>query len=343
LLSCWGALCLCLALIGAACEALAADGSSVAGLSRALAAAETRSGNASPQLLPLLDQLAGAQTDGGALADAAKLRRRALKIALATYGGDSPNAANAMTALAQIELLRHDYFAAEPLLTVATTVLTAKFGADNPALVQPLAALGRLAVDRGDLDLAERFANRATALAARDPTHPTEPLRVLGALDAAREHYDAGAAVLRQAVSTDRHYHGDDSEETARSLAQLANLLLRAKRFDEALPAIEQALAIDQARLGATHPLIADDFCDLGLIYSGLNRDDDAAGMLTYAIGLLDEGAARDTTRTAYAELDLAGVLHEMGYDNAANAIFDDGKHILNDADKADRNREREL
>ena len=339
----WGALSLCLVLVGAANQALATDGGSVAGLRRALAVAETRAGKASPQLLPLLDRLAGAQTDDGALADAAKSRRRALKIALASFGGDSSDTANAMIALAQVNLLRHDYFAAEPLLTLATNVLTAKLGADSPALIQPLAGLGRLALDRGDLDSAEQFARRAMALAPHDPTHSTEPLRVIGAVDAAREHYDEGEAVLSQAISTDRHYHGDNSEETARSLAQLANLLLRAKRFNEALRPIEQAIAIDQARLGPTHPLITDDFCDLGLIYSGLNRDQDAAEMLSYAIGLLDQGNAGGTARMAYAELDLAGVLHTMGYDKAANAVFNDGKHILNAAGKADRDHEREL
>jgi tetratricopeptide (TPR) repeat protein len=334
---------LCLALVAATSQTMAADGGSVAGLNRALASAETRSGKASPQLLPLLDRLAGAQTDDGALADAAKSRRRALKIALANYGGDSPDAANAMIALAQVDLLRHDYFAAEPLLTLAANMLAAKLGSDNPALVQPIAGLGRLALDRGDLDLAEQFAKRAIALAPHDPTHSTEPLRVLGAVDAAREHYDEGEALLRQAVSADRHNHSDAGEETARSLAQLANLLMRAKRFDEALPPIEQAIAIDQAKLGATHPLIADDLCDLGLIYSGLNRDQDAAEMLSYAMGLLDEGKANDTPRMAYAELDLAGVLHKMGYDKAANAVFDDGKQILTESGKADRDHEREL
>jgi len=131
--------------------------------------------------------------------------------------------------------------------------------------------------------------------------------------------------------------------ETARSLAQLANLLLRAKRFADALPLAEQAIAIDQAKLGPIHPLIADDFCDLGLIYAGLNRDADAARMLAYAIGLLDQGSANDTSRMAYAELDLAGVLHTMGYNDAADAAFADGKRILDKAGLDEREHEREV
>ena len=48
-------------------------------------------------------------------------------------------------------------------------------------------------------------------------------------------------------------------------------------RRSEALPLIQQAAAIDQARLGAGHPFIADDLFDLGLVYDGLKRAADLA------------------------------------------------------------------
>jgi hypothetical protein len=104
-----------------------------------------------------------------------------------------------------------------------------------------------------------------------------------------------------------------------------------------------RCLAIDQARLGPTHPLIADDFCDLGLTYAGLNRDADAARMLAYAIGLLEQGSGRDTSRLAYAYLDLAGILRKMAYDDAADAAFAEGKRILDEAGHDEREHEREL
>jgi tetratricopeptide (TPR) repeat protein len=340
----WGIAVLCLlgALAGAE-RAFAADGGLVSGLSRALASEENRSGAESPHLLPLLDQLAGAQFDDGALAQAAESRRRALKIALATYGSQSTDAADAMTALAEIDILRHDYLGAEPLLTVAANVLSARLGAGNPALSQPLSGLARLALARGDVRLAATLASRANSVAARDPSRSTEPLRVLGAVYAAEQRFDAGEAMLRQALARDRRTHGDAGVETARSLAQLGNLLLRAKRFAKALPPIEEALAIDQANLGPTHPLIADDFCDLGLTYAGLNRDAEGTQVLAYAIGLLEQGSGRDTARLAYANLDLAGVLREMGYNDAADAAFAEGKRILDEAGHDEREHEREL
>jgi len=322
----------------------AADGRSAAGLRHSVAIEESRSGAASPHLLPLLDRLAGAQFDDGAVAEAAASRRRALKIALRVYGGQSTNAALAMVALAGVELLRHRYTEAEPLMIAALPALDARFGADSPALAEPLAGLARIALARGDTPAAESWANQANAILARHPAGATsEPLRALGAVYGAADRFDDGERVLRAALARDQKLHGAASVETARSLAGLANLLLRARRFDEALPLIEQAIAIDQARLGATHPLIADDFADLGMIYAALGRDDSASAALYFALDLLDRGAGEETPRVAYAELALAPVLRRLGETGDADAAFADAKRILDRAAEDERRRERQL
>jgi len=333
-----------LAAIASAHGAVAADGKSASGLSRFLAIAEARSGAASPHLLPLLDRLAGAQFDDGALADAASSRRRALKIALRAYGGDSTNAANAMVALADIEVLRHRYTDAEPLLTAALPVLEDRSGDDNPTLAMPVAALARIALARGDIPAAEAWALRANALMAHRPAiSSSEPLRVLGAVYAEEQRFDEAERVLRTALARDRQRHGAASTETARSLAQLVNLLLRSERFGEALPMIEQAIEIDQQRLGPTHPLIADDFADLGHIYAGLNRDGDAAAALYFAVDVLNRGAGQETSRVAYAELELAPILRRLGETDDAEAAFKDAKRILNAASNDERQHERQI
>jgi len=340
----WGAVILGLLAVAAATRgADAADGRSAAGLSKSLAIEESRNGAASPHLLPLLDRLAGAQFDDGALGEAAESRRRALKIALRAYGGASSNAANAMTALADVEILRHRYVDAEPLLTAALLTLEARLGSDNAALAGPFAALARVALARGDLPAAEAWATRANTIVGRRPAVASEPLRVLGAVYAAEDRFDDGAGVLRAAIARDRQFHGAFSLESARTLAQLANLLLRAQRFDEALPLIEQAIAIDQARLGPTHPLIADDFADLGLIYAGLGRDADASNALYFAIDLLERGAGEESARLGYAELQIAPILRRLGKNDDAQVAFKDAKRILDAAANDERQRERQI
>lgn len=340
----WGAVALgLLTAIAAARGADAADARSVAGLSHSLAIAESRSGTASPHLLPLLERLAGAQFDTGALSAAADSRRRALRIALRAYGGGSLGAASAMIALADIQVLRRRYAEAEPLLSTALNVLAAKRGADNPALTEPLAALARVALARGDQPAAEGWADRAAAIARRVPRASNEPLRVLGAVYAAENRFGDGEKVLRAAIARDRAAHGAASPELARSLAQLANLELRAQHFDAALPLIEEAIAIDQERLGPAHPLIADDFADLGLIYAGLGRDNAAGDALEFAVDLLTRDGSEESTRLGYAELELSSVLRRLGQADDATQTFDDAKRILDHAANDERQRERQI
>jgi len=341
----WGIIALGVLMAAAGARgASAADTRAVALLSKSLAIEENRSGDASPHLLPLLERLAGAQVDDGALGQAADSRRRALKIELHAYGADSVNAAQAMIALARVEVLRQNYTEAEPLLISALPVLKLRFGEESPALIGPLAALARIALARGDVQAAESWADQSQAIAARRPgATSTEALRVLGAIDAAEQRFDDGEKVLREAIARDRQYHGADSLEEARSLAQLANLLLRAQHYDKALPLIEQAIAIDQDKLGEMHPLIADDYADLGLIYAGLGRDDAAVDALYFAIDLLERGSNEESARLGYAELELAPVLRRLGQTEDADAAFKDAKHILDKAAEDERKRERQI
>jgi tetratricopeptide (TPR) repeat protein len=330
---------LCIALVaGGAERAAAAD--AITQLRHTLAAEERRSGAASPILLPLLERLAAAQRAEGAFADAVAVRRRALKIALASYGGGSPNAAAAMLALAELDIEGHRYLDAEPLLTTASLAV----GSDSAAMAEILAAQARIALARGEVDRAEALAGRAVAIPAlgKKPGS-TEPLRVLGAVYASQERFDSGEPLLQLALSRDRAAHGEVSAETARSAAQLANLLLRQKRYADALPTIEQALAIDQARFGPTHPLIADDFCDLGLIYDGLDRPVDARTALNHAITLLERGAGGETARLAYAEIELARILRAGGDTHSADIAVNDAQRILKAARAEERERERQI
>ena len=150
--------------------------------------------------------------------------------------------------------------------------------------------------------------------------------------------------MLRAAIARDRQTRGVRSLEAARGLAQLANLLLRARRFDEALPLIEQAIEIDQERLGPTHPLIADDFADLGLIYAGLDRDADAeSNALYFAIDVLEKGSSEESTRLGYAELEIAPILRRLGQKDDAETAFKDAKRILDAAANDERQHERQI
>ena len=334
-------ICLLVVAVFAASRAPADEGA-VARLTRTLAAEEAQDGKTSPDLLPIIEELAQAQRQDGALGAAAALRRRALDIAVAAFGGDSASAAGAMTALAMLDIERRRYLDAEPLLIIALRVLAPRVDAYHPALVPIFTGLAHIALARGDAKPAEAWARRAVAIARRNPHgRSAAPLRMLGAVLTGEVRYAEAARVLDEALAQDRRQHGDDGIDTARSLSQLAHLYLRQGRAGAALPLIEEATAIDQRWLGPTHPVIADDFHDLALVYEALHRSDQARRALIAAIDILERGAGRETPRVAYAQLELSRLYRSAGNEAAADAAFRDARRILNKAEAEEHRRER--
>jgi tetratricopeptide (TPR) repeat protein len=340
-----GVIGLCLLVVGiVAPSRIEADEGTAQRLTRALADAEAHDGRTSPHLLPIIEELAQARLRGGALDEAAALRQRALDITLAAFGGDSSSAAQAMAALARIDIDRRRYLDAEPLLIIAERVLRERVAADQPAMATVYAGLARIALARGDIKSADAWATRAVDIAKRNPHgRSTGPLRTLGAVLTAEGRFDEAERVLGEALAQDRKQHSADGMDTARSLSQLANLYLREGRAGDALSLFEQATAIDQSRLGATHPFIADDLHDLGLAYEALKRPDEARNAFIAAIGILERGAGRETPRVAYAELELNRIYRQQGNAAAADAAFKDARRILNKAEAEEHRRERQV
>src|SRR6185436_13935225 len=110
--------------------------------------------------------------------------------------------------------------------------LSARADADRPVMATIHAGLARIGLARGDMQPADLQARQAVAIARRNPHgRSAEPLRALA-----------------EALAQDRRQHGADGLDTARSLSQLANLYLRQGRAAAALPLLQEAAAIDQAR-----------------------------------------------------------------------------------------------
>lgn len=305
-----------------------------------LAAADSRGpGAADPALMPRLAAYARQRFRAGDFAAALALRRRLLRLAIGASGSGSPAAAAAMAGLAALYVEMQRYLDAEPLLLAARDDLLARAGPRDPALLPVLCGLAQVARARGDPAAARKWAEAAVALAAAggsaDPPRG-RAWRALGEAFAALRRFDDGAHALRRALSLDA-----DGPARARDLFRLGALDVRRRRFVAALPLIEQAALIDQSRLGPTHPLIADDFHELGLVYLGLKRPAEAVTALRFAVRLLARGAGNGTARLAYAELTLARALHREGHARAAEALFAKAQKILGRAEEEERRRER--
>ena len=169
----------------------------------------------------------------------------------------------------------------------------------------------------------------------------------MGAALTSQQKFEGAETVLAEALAQDRRQHRRqhraDGLATARSLSQLANLQLRQGRGAEALPLLQEAIAIDQARLGPHHPFIADDLHDLGLAYDALGRKPDARRAFLAASALLEGGAGRNTVRVAYAEIELSRLYRQAGDAEAADTAFRNARRILNKAEAEERRRERRV
>jgi tetratricopeptide (TPR) repeat protein len=311
-------------------------------LSRSLIAAERQYGPLAPELVPILSPLAQLRFEQAELAEAAALRRRALKVAIAAYGGGSAPAAEAMAALAHLYVENHRYLDAEPLTIIATKILRDRRGEPNSALTAVLADRARIALANGDNNGARRWAKAAIEIDRKYLGRPqSDRLRVLGTLLAAQESFDESERAFDDALALDRG-RGDDLA-AARTLAGLANTELRRKRYSKALPSIEETILIDQRLLAPNHPLIAEDFHNLGLVYLALDRSGDAAKALGWATDIMMRGAGRDTPTLAYIELDFARAEHALGHEDQAKSLFINAQHILNAAEDEERERQRRI
>jgi tetratricopeptide (TPR) repeat protein len=311
-----------------------------AALTHSLSEAVRRQGPAAAELLPILASLAQLRFEQAEFAKATELRRRSLKIAIAVYGSASVPAGKALAGLAHLYIEQRRYLDAEPLAIAAANVLRDRLGEFNEALAPILADRARIALATGDGDRARKWVKEAIAIDQRSGGGPhSDRLRVLGGVLAAREKFADSERVLQQALALDRA-KGDELG-TARSLAALAGDYLRQKHFAAALPPIEEAALIDQTHLGPTHPLIAEDFHDLGLIYLATNRPGDAAKAWQTAIDLLERGVGRATPTLGYIMLDLARAEHTLGHERKAQSLFTAAHRILNTAEDEERDRQR--
>lgn len=307
-------------------------------LAHRLSEAERQHGLAAPELLPILARLGELRFEEAEFAEATVLRRRAMKIAIAVYGPGSAPAAETMAALADLYIDRRRYLDAEPLAIITTLILRDRLGLTDKTLAPVLVDRARIALAQGDYASAVSWAKQAIAIDVKKGKPQTRALRVLGAAFVAQQKFAEGELVLRQAVERDRAR--GNRLELARSLAALAKALVRHNHFAEALPLIEEAGAIDQACLGATHPLIAEDFDTLGLVYLGVDRPADAVKAFRTGRDLLERGAGRDSPALGYIMLDLARAEQVLGNKDKAQSLFTAAHRILNSAEEDERHRQ---
>lgn len=165
------------------------------------------------------------------------------------------------------------YRQAKPLLETAVATRRGLPHADPADLGASLSSLGDLLTLRAEYPAAERAYRRAITLqeapfgGRREEAALARSYLGLGGELAASGHLPDAERNLREALAIERRYAPGANEDTARTLQALAKVVDRLGNQQEALPLMQEAVAMQRTLWGAQpYPDFADAINDLGLL-----------------------------------------------------------------------------
>jgi serine/threonine-protein kinase len=195
----------------------------------------------------------------------------------------------------------------------------------TPRNPESLVALGLLRVDQARLDEAERLIREGLAKAAaarpREDRSVAKATAALGKVLEARGSYDQAIPVLEEAVRLDSA-SGAAPLDSAATLKELDDTQFYAGHYDICESLTQRALAIHRRTLGERHPLVADDFINLGAVAFERGRYADAERWYRQALDINEGWYGHDNPETA-STLSMLGraLVFERRYDEAVNLV----------------------
>jgi tetratricopeptide (TPR) repeat protein len=235
------------------------------------------------------------------------LRKMAVCLAVAAGLAFAQNTFEARMSAGGLAMKESRYPAAQKEFEAALT-LSIAFDAADPRKAQPLEALSELNSLQGDYRTAEALGRQAVAIRER----------TLGAENAELAPYLARLAfILRAASKPDAAeplvrrnlaMHEKTGDIAAASdYDQLAGILQAMNRFEPAVDAIEHALAVRTAKLGADHLEVAATFIALGALYQNGAKFGEAERAYLRALDISEKSVGAEN-------FSLIGLLDRLGF-----------------------------
>jgi serine/threonine protein kinase/Tfp pilus assembly protein PilF len=220
---------------------------------RVLAAQRRVLGESHPHTLTTLNCVASSYKALGRLDDAERVFREALPLYRETHGPEHPQTIVVLENLGGVLFTKQLYEASEILTREALELRRRTLGPDHPGVAKSTFNLGMVVRAKGDLAAARELFEQALACGGERPLEQNPvayaALQMLGNLDfAAGQHAEAEAQFAR-AIELARKL-GPDGEQVAYLLHQRCAALRGLERNEEALEAIEEALALRERILG---------------------------------------------------------------------------------------------
>lgn len=203
--------------------------------------------------------------------------------------------------------------AVSPPTEAASLWSRAAESADARTAARALIALGETQSSAGDRPGAAGYYRRALTKQEIATGRDSEPVAVcLNALAPVVEVKD-GIPLLERALAIDRRVLGARHPQTATTEANLAGLLVNARRNDEAIRAASDALSIFQETLGPDHPRCAVTASILAFALESTGQIAQAEKMYRLAVSIDEHAYGEQDPRTAADRQAMADFLRATG------------------------------
>ncbi len=205
-------------------------------------------GERHPETLRSINNLAVALRAQGKMPEAEQFLRESLEGSRLIYGNDH---AETITAINNLGLHLESMGRAEegePYIREALELGRRTIGELHPKTLNAFAALGYLQMSLGKLEAAEATLRESYALRRR--AHGAEDVNTLisasnlASLLVMREQFGEAESIFRTIIEARIRVIGQEHPDTLGSIRSLASLLIRTGRHEEALSALEGALAV---------------------------------------------------------------------------------------------------
>ena len=287
-----------------------------AGRAAALAEARQRTAElATSELVELLN-LADPNVTGGVVITARTMLDRGAARVLSGETRDPDVRASLAIALASVYRNLAAYDSAGPLLDTALAVRARTDGRDSGPYAQALHERSALLYALGQYDSSAALERRVLAIqAVASPGDNALTEAAHEALGTALDEMGdlAGAEVhLRAALAMARRVHGDSTIEVANDLLSLAAVLRAEAKYDEAIPLLEESVAVGSVVRGRRNLDVANALNHLGRTLSLAGRHEAALPYVREAIDIQASVHGAPHPETAASLGNLAGILANL-------------------------------
>lgn len=252
---------------------------------RKLRSATEQFGNESPEIVPLMHQLADYYVSRNKPSLAERQLRGAVELLVNCYGPWDIRVAEAVLRLA--ELYRNG---------------------------------GRL--DHAEPLYRDLLAIKRTALGKSHPDIPFVMLR-LAELYFSTSRLDAAYKTYSQCLRIAESIFGPNDPVLSAIIIGLAAVLMQMEEFEESAWLYHRALELNEYNLGPAHPAVIGPLVALGVVYRKLEQWDDAERVLRRAVHVHQENCDRETTEIAHAVWLLAEIYSYRQRNDAAETLYD--------------------